>query len=88
MDYQIELQDGTIIQGIAACAQGFLWLYFKGYTMQQAATLFLDEEKTGHITFTQGEAQTDYEGFTDCRVIQIDADGNNSVCMARGAANG
>lgn len=88
MDYQIQFEDGTIINGMIAFVQGFLWFYFNGKTMQETAEIFLDESKTGKIVFANGENRTEYDGFTDCRVIQKDVDGNLSVCLARGVPNG
>ena len=88
MDYQIQFEDGTIINGMTAYVQGFLWCYFTGKTMQETAEIFLDETKTGKIVFISGENRTEYDGFTDCRVIQKDIDGKLSVCLTRGAQNG
>lgn len=79
------LADGTTIEhGVAGYADGYLWLYLTGYTMQQAAALFFDPTKTAHITFQYGDMQDEYSGFTDCRTLTIDADGKVSVCMAKG----
>ena len=88
MDYQIKFADGTTINGLTAYVQGFLWCYFSGKTMQEAAEIFLDESKTGKIVIIIGENQTEYDGFTDCRVIQKDIDGKMAVCLTRGVPNG
>lgn len=78
------LNDGTIIEnGRAGYAEGFLWCYMTGYTMQQAAMLFWDDSKTAKIVFQYGEMSDEYEGFTNCVNIHIDVDGKVSVCMTR-----
>lgn len=79
------LNDGTTIEnGRAGYSQGFLWCHFKDFTMQQAAAIFLDEEKTSKIVFQYGEMQDEYNGFTSCIRLLIDVDGLVSVCMERG----
>ena len=79
------LNDGTTIEdGVAGYAEGFLWLRFPGYTMQQAALLFFDPNKTARIIFQYGEMQDEYNGFTTCRTLTMDADGLMSVCMVKG----
>ena len=84
----IELNDGTIIaNGRAGYSSGFLWLFFTGMTMQQAALIAFDPNKTARIVFHYGEMQDEYENFTDCRVLQVNVDGEIAVCMARGAAD-
>ena len=88
MDYQIQFSDGTTLTGTAADVHGFLWCFFSGKTMQEMADIFLDEAKTGKIIYTSGENREEYDGFTDCRVLQIDAAGNNSVCLTRSVQNG
>lgn len=81
---QLTLNDGTIIPGgEAGYSQGNLWMWFDGYTLQQAAAMFFDPEKTERIVFQYGEMQDAYEDFTDCTVLQIDVDGRVSVCMKR-----
>ena len=78
------LNDGTIIEnGRAGYAEGCLWCYLIGYTMQQAAMLFLDDSKTARIVFQYGEMEDEYEGYTNCVNIHIDMDGKVSVCMTR-----
>lgn len=78
------LNDGTVIEnGRAGYAEGCLWCYITGYTMMQAAALFLDAEKTARIVFQYGEMQDEYEGYTNCVNIQIDVDGEVSVCMKK-----
>lgn len=74
----------TIENGLAGFSQGFLWLYFSGYTIQQAAALFFDSEMTQKIVFEYGEMSDTYEGYTECRGITIDGDNQVSVCMVRG----
>ena len=84
---KIILNDGTEIPGECGYSQGFLWCWFTGYTMQQAASLFFDSGKTSKIIFVYGEMQDVYEGFTNCVSLGIDVDGKVSVCMVRGDGN-
>ena len=79
------LNDGTTIEdGRAGYAQGFLWLHFTGYTLQQAAEMFFDTSKTSRIEFQYGDMEDVYEDFTNCINLYIDVDGVVSVCMTRG----
>ena len=82
---QLVLNDGTIIpDGNAGYADGFLWLWFAGFTMQEVASMFLDPEKTSRIEYDYGDMQDVYEDFTNCTSISVSVDGNASVCMAKG----
>lgn len=79
------LNDGTVIEdGNAGYSDGFLWLWFAGYTLQQAATMFFDPTKTAKIVYQYGEMQDEYTGYTVCRSLMTDADGRISVCMVKG----
>lgn len=79
------LMDGTTIEnGTAGYADAHLWCRVSGFTMPQAAQIFLDPAKTGRITFEYGEMSDVYDGFTNCTSIFIDADGIISACMVRG----
>ena len=79
------LNDETVIEnGSAGFSGGVLWL-FVPLTMQAAAQTFLDPEKTAKIIFQYGEMQDEYEGYTDCTVLNKDVFGNNvNVCMRKG----
>lgn len=80
------LADGTEIEnGKAGYSGGFLWCYFDGITLNAAALIFFSPERTQSITFEYGEMRDIYEGFTDCRSLSINMDGEISVCMAKGA---
>lgn len=80
------LADGTTIEnGEAGYAEGFLWCYFSGMTLTDAAAIFLDAEKTARIRFEYGEMADEYEGFTTVRVMRTDADGEVSICLEKGA---
>lgn len=82
------LKNGKIIEdGNAGYASGFLWLYFTGYTLQEAGELFFNPAKTDRIVFQYGEMEDVYEHFTECRTLMIDMDGNVSVCMVKGNGN-
>ena len=79
------LNDGTTIEnGDAGKADGSLWLYFSGYTMQEVADIFFDADKTSKIVYQFGDMNAEYDDYTNCVSINIDADGNNSVCMKKG----
>ena len=81
------LNDGTVINdGHAGYSQGFLWCYMKGFTMQQAASVFFDPAKTAKIAFVYGAEKDEYEGYTNCVNINIDVDGVLRVCLTRSAA--
>jgi hypothetical protein len=79
------LNDGTVIEdGSAGLADGFLWLYAGGYTMTAAAEIFLNPAKTAKIIFQYGGMEDAYTGYTVCKAMIIDGDGNMSVRMAKG----
>ena len=81
---RIVLNDSTVIEnGRAGYSEGYLWLFFSGYTMLQIAQMFCDTSKTAVIVFKYGEMQETYD-FTVCTTMNIDIDGNASVCMKRG----
>ena len=85
MDRKIVLNDGTeIMDGTAGLSSsGKLWIYFTGYTMMQAAMMFLDPEKTERIVFFGGENETTYEGYTSCVNMSKDENGQFHICMTR-----
>lgn len=85
---KITLNGGTVLDGSVGYAEGFLWCYLTGYTMAELAAMFLDPQKTGKIIFSHGENDDTYEGFTDCRLLQVGVAGNNSVCLTRSVQNG
>lgn len=74
----------TIENGLAGYADGFLWCYFTGYTLQEAATVFFNPANTAKIEFQYGEAKDTYTGFTTVRTLSVDADGKVSVCLVKG----
>lgn len=78
------LNDGTIIEnGSAGRSDGSLWLYVGTYTMAAAAEIFLNQGKTGKIIFQYGEMEETYTGYTVCKALMIDIDGNMSVRMEK-----
>ena len=78
------LKDKTTVEdGVAGFADGFLWLYFTGYTIAEAAAVFADPNKTGIIVFQYGNMKDRYEGFTNCKTVQMNGDGKISVCMTK-----
>lgn len=85
---RIILNDGTILEGgEAGYSQGFLWVWFMGYTLQQAALMFFDTSKTSKIIFQYGEMESVYEGFTTVMNLGIDVDNKVSVCLTKGVNN-
>jgi hypothetical protein len=74
----------VIEDGNAGYAQGFLWLWFTGYTMPQAAAILFDPSKTARIIYQYGEMQDEYTGYTNCTNISIDTDGQIAACMTKG----
>ena len=82
------LMDGTQIEnGRCGYSDGHLWCWITGYTMQEAATIFFDAEKTGKIVFEYGEMSDEYNGYTNCTNLFINNDGQISACLVRGSAN-
>ena len=82
---RIRLADGTVIEGgTCGYSEGFLWCYFSGYTLQDAAGMFFDPEKTQTIRAEYGEMADVYEGFTACVAFNMNVDGNISVCLKKG----
>ena len=78
------LNDGTVIEGgQAGLSDGFLWLYLPGMTMQAAAAIAFDTNKTKRIWFQFGEEEAEYAGYTNCtRIMENGAE--VSVCLTRG----
>ena len=74
----------TIEGGTAGYAGGFLWCYFSGMTLAEAAVIFLNPENTQLIIFQYGEMEDRYEGFTVCTNLAADFDGKISICLAKG----
>lgn len=80
------LNDGTVIEnGEAGYSQGFLWLWFSGYTLPEAARMAFDPYTMLKIIYQYGEMQDEYTDYTNCITLQIDVDGKISVCMTKGA---
>lgn len=76
--------DETVIEdGRAGYSDGFLWLWMPGLTMQTAAMIVFDAEKTARIVFQYGEMQDEYEGFAKCIRI-IEEENEIAVCMTKG----
>lgn len=86
MGRKLILNDGTILEGSeAGYADGFLWLYITGMSLQDAAIMAFNPEKTRKIAFWYENMHDDYEGFTECVNLSISHDGNVSVCLKKGA---
>lgn len=77
------LKDGTVIEnGQAGLADGFLWLTLEGMTMQRAANLMLNPQKTARITFQYGEMETVYKDYTVCMILR-DEGTSISACLVK-----
>ena len=74
----------TIENGRCGYSDGHLCCWFTGYSMQSAAMIFFDPNKTNRIVFEFGEMSNTYENFTNCINLMIDSDGIISVVMTRG----
>lgn len=82
---RLVLNDGTVIEdGEAGYADGFLWCWIRGYSMQEAAAVFFDAGKTERIVFQYGDMEDTYEGYTNCTRLMAGTDGKISVCLTRG----
>ena len=80
--------DGTTIEnGSCGYAGGKVWCWVKGFTMQDAAAIFFDPQKTGKIVFEYGQMSDTFEGYTNCINLFIDTDGQISACLIRGEQN-
>ena len=78
------LNDETVVEnGRAGYASGSLWLRLPGLTMQDAAMIAFDHNKTERIVFQYGEMEDVYEAYTNCTGILAE-EGQISVCMVRG----
>ena len=84
MGTRIVLADNTVIEdGECGYSEGFLWCYFSGYSLQDAAEMFFDKSKTERITFKYGDMRDVYEGFTNCVGFNVNSDGRISVCLQK-----
>lgn len=78
------LNDGTIIEnGRCGYADGHLWCWVTGYTMQTASAVFFDPDKTSKIIYEYGEMSDEYDDFINCTNLFIDNDGQVSVCLVK-----
>ena len=82
------LADQTVIEnGRCGYSDGHLWCWITGYSMQSAVAMFFDPNRTKRIIYEYGEMSDEYENYTNCTNVMIDADGMISICMTRGDAN-
>ena len=81
------LNDGTEIEGgEAGYSNQHLWCFLPGYSIQEAASIFFDADKTSRIVFQYGEMQDEYNNFTTCVNLMQEED-RVSVCMVKGNAD-
>lgn len=74
----------TIDGGEAGQTPISLWLWVPGWTIQRAAAVFTDPKKTEKIEYQCAGSSFVYRGYTQCEILQKDADGRISVCMVKG----
>lgn len=78
---RIILKDETVLEdGRCGFSEGLLWCWIKEMTMQQAAEIFFDPNKTGKITYEYGEMSDEYEGFTSIQSLTKQYD-EIAVCL-------
>lgn len=78
------LADGTTIEGATAgYSDGYLWLWFPGWTMAQTAAVVLNREAMKKIYFQYGEEEEVYSGFTVCVHMKQD-ETEAAACMVKG----
>ena len=78
------LNDGTVIDGgSAGLADGFLWLWFPGWTMADVAAKVFNPAVMKNIYFQYGEEENTYTGYTVCTNLMLDG-GEIAVCMIKG----
>ena len=83
---RLVLMDGTTIEnGACGYADGVLWCWVHGYTMQEAAGIFFDPHKTGRIVYEYGEMADTYVGYTICVNIFTDESGQVSIGLRKEA---
>lgn len=73
----------VIEDGEAGLADGFLWLWFSGMTLQEASVLMFDPARTEKIRFQYGDFEDTYIGYTNCINLSTDAEGRISVCLKK-----
>ena len=79
------LNDGTTIEdGSCGYSDRRLWCWISGYTMQEAAAIFFDTNKTTKIVYQYGDMSDEYDGFTVLTHLMIDDDGQVSACLVKG----
>ena len=84
--HRVILNDGTVLEnGNAGYAEGFLWLWITGLTIQQVAAIVFDSSKTSKIVYQYGDMEDNYNGFTDCVALNINYDGIVAACLKEGA---
>ena len=78
---RIILKDGTTFED-SGCgyADGFLWCYITGLTLQDVVQTMMNPEKTVKIVYEYGEMSDTYEGFTNMFLIRQSETGCD-VCM-------
>lgn len=68
---KVVLADGTelITDEGAGVASNALWCWLHDITIAEAATLFIDKEKTSIIRFVYGEYMDEFKNFTEVLMI-------------------
>lgn len=78
---RLMLGDGTIVEGgSAGLASGELFLWFPGYTMQQAAEKAFAPAIMCRVLWAAGEDEEIYTGYTECYGLRRD-DNENAIIV-------
>ena len=78
------MNNGSVYENGSAGASGnTLWLTIPGITMQDAAQIAFDENKTKKIVHQYGNEESVYTGFTRCTRL-MDEDIQISICLVKG----
>ena len=80
---RIKLHNGvTYEDSTCGYADGFLWCFIAGYTMQEVAGVFFDHQATSVILFEYGELADRYEGYTSVAFMKATENGCD-ICLVR-----
>lgn len=83
---RLVMADGTTIEdGRAGYSSGKLWVWFTGYTLPEASTIFFDPTKTERIVYEYGNMSDVYEGYTEVISMNIDEDRVVSIALVKGS---
>ena len=80
---KIFLNNGTVFDNSnCGLADGYLWCWIKGSTLEEVVPLFFNPENTKTIKYQIGTTFASYIGYTSVRFTRRDSDGC-SICMTK-----